>query len=63
MPKQRGGGSVISFCTMCKGGRGVDQFGALVRSLLFTIFPTATLSEQFTVVFVNQCIFNSLGTS
>lgn len=20
MPKQRGGGSVISFCTMCKGG-------------------------------------------
>ena len=22
MPKQRGGGSVISFCTMCKGGGG-----------------------------------------
>ena len=32
MPKQRGGGSVISFCTMCKGGGGgVDQFSAILR--------------------------------
>ena len=31
MPKQRGGGSVISFCTMCKGGGGgVDQFSAIL---------------------------------
>ena len=31
MPKQRGGGSVISFCTMCKGGGGGGgQFSAIL---------------------------------
>ena len=31
MPKQRGGGSVISFCTMCKGGGGGVDHPILLR--------------------------------